>query len=42
MRLIEGGAAILAQIRINHQRERAGKIFNIPLVRKRLREDVDS
>lgn len=42
IRLIEGGAAMLAQISKNHHRERAGKMFSIPFVRKSLREDVDS
>lgn len=42
IRLIEGGAAMLVEIRMNHHNDRAGKIFNSPLVRKRLRDEVDS
>lgn len=42
IRLIEGGAAMFAEIRINHHRDMAGKMFKSPLVRNSLREEVDS
>lgn len=42
IRLIEGGAAMLAEIRMNHHSDRAGKTFSRPFVKKRLRDEVDS
>ena len=41
-RLIEGGAAIFAEIKINHHRDIEGKILRSPFVRKSLRDEVDS
>ena len=42
IRLMEGGAAILVALRINHQRAIKGKTLSRPLVRNSLRVEVNS